>query len=90
MEIAKSRSTLDERPCDPEEPVDSAPEEELDEDGVPAPDVVPVLLLVCDVEEVVDEVFEESRTSKLNHIQLISSPFPKRRRTTYMNISTTA
>ena len=90
MEIAKSRSTLDERPCDPEEPVDSAPEEELDEDGVPAPDVVPVLLLVCDV-EVVDEVFEESRTSKLNHIQMISSsPFPKRRRTTYMNISTTA
>ena len=32
------------------------------------PDVVPVLLLICDVEEIVDE---ESRTSRLNHNQSI-------------------
>ena len=72
--MAKSRATLDERPCDPEEELD---EDELDEDDDAVADVVPVLLLVCDVEEVVDEVVEESRTSKLNHIQSIFSCFSK-------------
>ena len=56
------------------------PEEELDEDAVP--DVVsvllPVLLLVCDVEEILDEDSGgSSRTSKLNHIKSILSRFPK-------------
>jgi len=68
IEIAKSRVTDDE-----------SPEEELDEDEEAVPDVVPVLLLVCDVEgivvdgvvdgveeRVVDEVSEGSRTSKKN------------------------
>ena len=60
IEIAKSRSTVDEGPCVPEE---------LDEDEDAAPDMVPELLLVCDVKEVVDEVqLEEPRTSKLSHI----------------------
>ena len=72
IEIAKSRTTLEERPCDPEE--------ELDEEEDAVPDAVPVLLPVCDVkdvEEIVDEVLEESRTSKLNHNKSIFSRFPK-------------
>jgi hypothetical protein len=71
IEIAKSRSTVDESPCDPDE------KPELDEDEDAVPDVVPVLLLVCDVEEIVDEVSEESRTSKLNHIKSIFFRFLK-------------
>lgn len=68
IEIAKLRSIVDEDPCDPDE-VPCDPEEELvdEEDAVAA--VVPVLLLVGDVEEIVDEVSEGSRTSKLNHIK---------------------
>jgi len=70
IEIAKLRSRVDESPC--------FPEEELDEDVEAVPDVVPVLPLLCDVEEmekgVVDGVFEGildgvsegSRTSKMN------------------------
>ena len=69
--IATSRTTVD-GPCDLEEELDE--DEELDDDDDDAvPDVVPVLLLVCDVEEMVDEVLEESRTSKLNHNQSIFS-----------------
>ena len=69
IEIAKSCSTADKELCDPEEGLDE------DEDAVP--DVVPVMLLVCDVEEIVDEVLEGSRTSKLNHNKSIFSRFPK-------------
>ena len=66
---SKSRATVDESPC--------VPEEELEEDEDAVPDVVPVLLLICDVEEIVDEVVEESRTSKLNHNQSILFRFSK-------------
>ena len=69
IEIAKLRSTVDESPC--------VPEEGLDEDEEAVPDVIPVLVLVCDVEEIVDEVIEESRTSKLSNIQSIFFRFPK-------------
>ena len=55
--------------------------EELDKDEDAVPDIVsvlaPVLLLVCNVEEIVDEDSGESRTSKLNHIKSILSCFPK-------------
>ena len=50
IEIAKSRSTVNETPCDPDE--GPCIPEELDEDGDAVPDVVPGLLLVCDVEEI--------------------------------------
>ena len=64
--------------CVPEEELDKELDGELDEDEDAAPDVVPVLLLlVCDVEETVDEVSEVSRTSKLNHIKSIFSRFRK-------------
>ena len=67
VEIVKACSTVD-GPCEPDEELDDA-----------VPEVVPVLLLVCDVEEIVDEVLEESRTSKLNHNQSIFFfPFPER------------
>ena len=89
IEIAKSRSTVNEGPCGPDESScgpDEGPgvaEEELeDENAVPDVPVVPVLMLVCvcDVEEIVDEVSEESRTSKLSrHIQSI---FPVSRKMT--------
>ena len=69
IEIAKSRTTIDESPCGPGEEL----EEEVDEDEEAVPDVVPVLLLVCDAEELVDEISEGSRTSKLYHIKSISS-----------------
>jgi len=68
--------------CDPEEELDGDTPDEDDEDDVdepPAgrevvlvPDVVVMLLLVVDVEEVVDEISEGSRTSKLSHIQSIN------------------
>jgi hypothetical protein len=83
IEIAKLRSTVDEGPRDPDDGVcvpneaPCVPEEELGEDDDVVPDVVPVLLLVCDVEDIVDEVSEGSRTSKLNHIESIFSRFPK-------------
>jgi hypothetical protein len=67
IEIAKSRSTVGESPCDPDEEPDA--EEELDEDEDAVPDVVPVLLPVC-IDEVV--VSEGSRTSKLNYVKSIS------------------
>ena len=72
MEIAKLRSTVDEGPCDPpdEDEDPCVPGEELDDDEDAGSDVVPVLLLVRDVEEIVDEISEGSRTSKLNHINL--------------------
>jgi len=73
IEIAKLRFTVGESPFVPEEELDEEEldeeeldEEELDEDDEVVPDVVPVLLLVCDVEEIVDDVSEESRTSKMN------------------------
>ena len=89
--IAMLRSTFDEAPCDPRDPDEGpcvsnetlcVPEEklngQLDEDEDAAPDVVPMLLLlVCDVEEIVDEVSRGSRTSKLNHIKSNFSHFPK-------------
>ena len=55
--LAKSRSTIDEGACSPDENKDATPHI-----------LVLVLLLVCCVEEIVDEEFGESRTSKLNHI----------------------
>ena len=62
IEIAKLRITVDESPCVPE----------VDEEEEAVPEVVPVLLLICDVEEeIVDEGVEESRTSKLSHIHSI-------------------
>jgi hypothetical protein len=81
IEIAKSRSTVDENPCDPDEESDA--EEELDEDEDAVPDVVPVVLPVCivnvvgvvGVEEVV--VSEGSRTSKLDYVKSISFHFLK-------------
>ena len=87
IEIAKSRSTFDESPCGPDEGPNESPcvpdefeapcvPEGLDEVEDAVSDVVPVLLLVCDVEEIVGDVSEESRTSKLSHIQ--STFFPKR------------
>jgi hypothetical protein len=47
---------------------------ELDKNKEAVPDVVLVLVLVsgCDVEEIIDEVLEESRTSKLRNIQSIN------------------
>jgi hypothetical protein len=63
IEIAKLRTTVDEGPRDPDEGV---PEEELGEDDDAVPDVVLVLLLVCDVEEIEGGVSEGSRTSKIN------------------------
>jgi len=73
IEIAKSRSTVNETPFDPDESTcvpDGGPcvPEELDEDEDAVLDVVPMLLLACDVEETVkvDEVSEGSRTSKMN------------------------
>jgi hypothetical protein len=72
-------------PCFPNEApcvVEEELEEELEEDE-DATDVVPVLLLVCDAEEIVDEVLlvvvvsEGSRTSKLIQIKSIFSRFPK-------------
>ena len=83
IEIAKLRSTFDESLCDPDEGPcvpDEAPEvpEELDKDEDADSDVVLVLLLVCEVEEIVDEVSEGSRTSKLNHIKSIFSRFRER------------
>ena len=79
IEIAKLRLTVGESPFVPEEELDEelGGGEELDEDEEAVPDVVPVLLLVCDVEEIVDEVSEESRTSKLSRIQSI---FPASRK----------
>ena len=75
IEIAKSRDRDD---------VDPGFPEELDEDEEAVPDVVPVLLLVCNVGEIVvkevkiaigeveeravDGASEGLRTSKLNHI----------------------
>ena len=75
MEIAKLRSTVEEGPCDPpdEDEDPCVPGEELDDDEDAGSDVVPVLLLVRDVEDIVDEISEGSRTSKLNHINLIFS-----------------
>ena len=70
--IAKTRFTIDEGPCSPEEEID-----EVEPEDAP-PHVVLVLLVVCGVEETLNEEFGESRTSKLNHIQSISSPFLKR------------
>lgn len=77
IEMAKSRATVDESPCDPDAEPDSDEEpdpeeepdedEELDEDEDAVPDVVPALLLVCDVAEVV--VSDGSRTSKLNYVK---------------------
>ena len=62
IEIAKSRPTVDERFCftigDLElcDTCDTVTEEELDEDEDAVLDVVLVMLLVCDVEEIVDDV----------------------------------
>jgi hypothetical protein len=70
------RSTVDEGPRDPDDGVcvpneaPCVPEEELGEDDDVVPDVVPVLLLVCDIVDV-NGVSEGSRTSKLNHIRSI-------------------
>ena len=73
IEIAKSRATVDESPCVPEEELEedegAIPEEEPEDEGVVLEEepedeaAVPVLLLVCDA--------EESRTSKLSHIQSV-------------------
>lgn len=73
IEITKLRSTVDESPCGPDDGPCVAEELEVDEEAVPD-----VLLLICDVEEIVDEVFEGSRTSKLNHIKSIFFRFPER------------
>ena len=79
IEIAKSRATVDESPCVPEEELEDEgviPEEEPEDEGVVPEEepedeaAVPVLLLVCDA--------EESRTSKLSHIQSVFFPFPER------------
>ena len=78
------RATVGESPCVPEEELEEledeavVPDEEPEEDEGVFPEeepeedeaVVPVLLLVCDV--------EESRTSKLSHIQSVFFSFPER------------
>jgi len=67
IEMAKLRSIVDKDPCDPDEaPCDAEEELDEDEDEDAVPDEVLVLLLVCDVEEIIDEVPEGSRTSKMN------------------------
>ena len=54
-------------------------DEELEEDEDAVLDVVPLLLLLCVVEEeIADEVAGGSRTSKLVHIKSIFFPLPER------------
>jgi len=74
-EIAKLRCTVDEADCVPDE-APCVAEEELEEDDSEdaVTDVVPVLLLVCDVE---DEVSEGSTTSKLSSYPIDFYLFPE-------------